>query len=125
MGSKRDRNRPKRDESDEVLARRWLNRADRELLPMIEGSAMSITINPTHPDAKVAVELGFCLLLDKPLVLLSFPDRPVPSRLRRAADLVIECTDPSDPEVARQIKEFLDALPDEPDDTEAPDDGHP
>lgn len=113
MSSKRDRN---RGESDEVKMRRWLNRAEREVLPMIRGSSMTITINPGEPDAKVAVELGFTLLLDKPLVLLSFPDRPIPSRLRRAADLVIECDDPSDPEVARKINEFLDALPEEPDD---------
>lgn len=112
MSSKRDRN---RDESDEVKMRRWLNRAEREVLPMIKGSAMSVTINPGEPDAKVAVELGFTLLLDKPLVLLSFPDRPIPSRLRRAADLVIECNDPSDPEVIRQLQEFMAKLPEEPD----------
>lgn len=106
MSSKRDRN-----ESDEVKMRRWLNRAEREVLPMVKRSAATISINPEHPDAKIAVELGFTLLLDKPLVIVSFSGRNIPEHLRKAADLVIVTEDPSDPEVGRQIHEFLDSLP--------------
>ncbi len=61
------------------------------MVRQIASSAYVVHIVPdSEPDVKLAVELGLSILLDKPLVLLAWPGRPVPRRLRRCADHVIE-----------------------------------
>jgi nucleoside 2-deoxyribosyltransferase len=80
--------------------RAFLKQAQTELLPMIKDSAVTAMIAPGDPDAKVAVELGFTILLDKPLIVLVPPDREVPERLRRAADAIVSY-DPDNMEAAQ------------------------
>jgi len=88
----------------------WLRQMQRDLLPMIEASNCVATIGPgDHPDAKVAVELGFALLLDKPLVMIRMPDRAIPERLARAADAVIDWSDDSE-EMKRRMADALALL---------------
>lgn len=43
-----------------------------------------------HADAKLAVELGYSILLDKPLIVLVPPDRPISKRLRKVADVIVD-----------------------------------
>lgn len=72
-------------------AQAWLKRANEELRPMIRGSAHTMAlITGEEPDAKQAVELGFMILLDKPLILAIVPGVTVPERLARCADAIVE-----------------------------------
>ena len=98
----------KKDMWDDPRAQAWRERVNRELLPMIENSAVSVTIAPEEPDAKIAVELGFCILLDKPILILAPRGRHIPEHLRRVADKIVWGA-PSEPKVQEQIKAFIDA----------------
>lgn len=61
------------------------------LLPKLEDSAVCISLAPPADfDAKVAVELGAMILLDKPILVIAGPGRPVSNKLRLVADEVIE-----------------------------------
>lgn len=62
------------------------------LVPMITGSRMSLSIVPKDPaktDIKFAVELGLCIMFDKPIVLIVDPDTVLPDHLRRVADEIV------------------------------------
>ena len=62
-----------------------------ELLPRLEESAFVLSLAPSgKPDAKYCIELGFSIMLDKPILVVAPEGYPVPERLRRAADEVIE-----------------------------------
>lgn len=61
-----------------------------ELRDKITGSAVSIVLLGTNePDAKLAVELGMVLLLDRPFVILALPGATVPDRLASIAHAVV------------------------------------
>jgi nucleoside 2-deoxyribosyltransferase len=69
----------------------WLKQRNADLRPMISDSAYAISlISGKEPDAKQAVELGFMILLDKPIVLAVVPGVKVPERLARCADEIVE-----------------------------------
>lgn len=92
---------------DTPVAREWRERMNRDLRPMIEDSAISITIAPgDKPDAKIAVELGYTILLDKPILVLAPRGRHIPDRLRKVADKIV-FGEPSEPKVRAQIMAFL------------------
>lgn len=78
----------------------WESYAQRvrdELVPMIEGSAVTLTLVPDGPpDVKLAVELGFCLLMDKPIISVVKPGVKVPKKLRAIADEIV-VGEPGDP----------------------------
>ena len=64
-----------------------------DLIPKIDGSAVTLSLVPKDPsalDVKYAVELAFCILLDKPLVLLVAPGQVLPEHLVRVADSIVE-----------------------------------
>ena len=94
---------------DDPRARQWFARAQHQLLPKIDSSAFVISVNPDEPDAKIAVELGFAILLDKPIVIYAPPGREVSAHLRRVADYIVE-GDLHDPETQRKMNEVLDRL---------------
>ena len=81
---------------DPFASKEWkayANRAIRDLVPKLQASAISVTIaNGLDPeeggDAKLAIELGFTLLMGKPLVLLVDEDQVIPPGLERAADVI-------------------------------------
>lgn len=58
------------------------------LTKMVE-SACVMSIVPDEVDIKVAVELGMAIYLDKPIILISLPGRPIPPKLERVADRVV------------------------------------
>jgi hypothetical protein len=92
---------------DDPRTRRWEAHVRHQVFPMIERSAAFIAIAPPEPDVKSAVELGYGLLLDKPLLVIATPGRLVPSRLARAADMVI-AGELGDGAIAAKVREFLD-----------------
>lgn len=64
----------------------------KELVPMMRESnqVISILADPDEVDVKVAVETGLAILMDKPIIVIAFAGRPVPGKLRKAADEVVE-----------------------------------
>jgi len=66
------------------------------VLPALDDSAFSISIAPTSAsqakkgDVKYWTELGASIMLDKPIILIVEPGYEVPTRLRRAADAIVE-----------------------------------
>ncbi len=62
----------------------------KELLPKLTGSAFVLSIAPGTPDAKYCIELGMSIMLDKPILVVAPAGHPVPARLRRVADEVVE-----------------------------------
>ncbi|MCC7423798.1 MAG: hypothetical protein IT428_26330 [Planctomycetaceae bacterium] len=65
-------------------------------------------------DAKIAVELGAAILLDKPIIVAVVRGTEVPEKLRRLADSIVE-VDPDNPadcvELHRAVVELVDRLP--------------
>lgn len=83
-------------EDPEALA--WMEDVRKNLVPMLDNSAVSVTMAPPADsyDVKFAVELGMSILMDKPLLLVVPKDRPVPPKLRMVADDIffIDFADP-------------------------------
>lgn len=70
------------------------------LIPKLLSSAVCLQIysgDGSDFDVKQATELGAMLLMDKPLVLIAIPGAVVPTRLARAADVVLRDFDVHDP----------------------------
>ncbi len=81
----------------------WEDHARRELGPKMASSAYVITINPTGDiDPKIALETGYAILLDKPIVVLAQPGDPVLPGLRRIATKVVELRAPITTDAGKQ-----------------------
>jgi nucleoside 2-deoxyribosyltransferase len=63
-----------------------------EVAPKMMESAYVITIAPTggEADVKQAVEIGYAIMLGKPLIVLKQPGQVVAEKLLRIADHVVE-----------------------------------
>ncbi len=93
----------------------WEARVHEELIPKMAGSAAALQLVPTGPtDVKFAVELGFSIMMDKPILALVQPGMEVPAKLLKVADRVIEAdldTVDGHAKVQAEIRAFLDGLP--------------
>lgn len=79
------------DWSETPEAQAWLHRALTELAPMIEASAVTVSLAPRgETDVKFAVELGLSIMFDKPIIVAVTPGQPIPDHLRRVADDIVE-----------------------------------
>jgi len=67
----------------------WAVSVKEELFPKLRASACSVTLYSGAFDAKIAVELGAAILLDKPIIVLASPGVEVPSKLRKVAERVM------------------------------------
>ena len=91
------------DPFDTPEGREWRQHVNHKLRPMIEDSGSCIALFPQgEPDAKMAVELGFMVLLDKPIVLVVPPGAQVPEKLVKVADVIVD-GDITQPGVAERI----------------------
>lgn len=81
-----------RDILDDPDFKRYARRVLKDMVPKMAGSAYVMTIAPDGgtADVKLAVELGFAILLDKPLIVFKQSGRVVGERLLRIADHVVE-----------------------------------
>jgi hypothetical protein len=89
----------------------------RDVLPRIMSSGATVSIlsgDGAGFDTKQALELGAMLLLDKPLILVCTPGTSVPSRLARAADVVIEDWSPDNLDAQERIADAVRRLVEEP-----------
>lgn len=70
------------------------------------GIVMSLVPRKGEFDVKFAVELGAAIMLDKPIIAVAGPDRPLPEKLSRVIDRVIT----SDIETEEGREEFVRVL---------------
>lgn len=102
------------DPFDNPQVRRWLKRAEREMLPKLRESALSLMLfHEGHVDMKIAVELGSAILLDKPIVVITGPNDKIPPVLLAIARKVIRAnvnTSEGKEAISREIAKFLDEL---------------
>lgn len=83
---------------------RFVRHTREDTIEAMAASAYVTTFVPAadaEPDVQFAVEVGLTLLLDKPLILLAVPGRPIPERLRRAADEIVVLEHDLDTEAGR------------------------
>jgi hypothetical protein len=79
-------------ESDPEFAR-FARAVKNDLVPKLNASEITVSLCPTDPtalDVKYAVELGFSILLDKPIILCVAPGQVIPDHLVRVADRIVE-----------------------------------
>lgn len=71
--------------------RAWVQHVLDTLAPKIEASQATVSIVPNRgTDVKFAVELGFSIMYDKPIILAVFPGTEIPDHLRRVADEIVD-----------------------------------
>lgn len=90
-------------------AQEWLERCKRELLPKMENSALMVPLWTGKIDAKMAVELGYMIGLDKPIILIVAAGTKVPNKLALIADEIIE-GNPGDPSTRDRLGAALERL---------------
>ena len=81
------------EELDDEQRAEWetfVKHAREETLRAMDDSAFVMSLIPHEPDVKFAVELGFAIMLDKPILAVAMPGADVPPKLRLVADEVIE-----------------------------------
>jgi hypothetical protein len=88
----------------------WARRVRDDLVPKLASSAVMMTLVPDgDADVKIAVELGFSILLDKPIIAVVQPGTRVPDHLVRVADAIIEYA-PDDPQFGERISSAIRKL---------------
>lgn len=71
----------------EELARRAID----DLLPNMRDCAATVSLVPKgEGDVKFAIELGFSIMLDKPIIAVITPGQSVPAKLVAVADAIVE-----------------------------------
>lgn len=88
----------RRDPDDlKVALEHFLNEARLNLFPKLKATSLVIPVVDGHINARLALELGASLLLDKPILLVVLKGTVVPPRLRMVVDEWIEVDDIRDP----------------------------
>lgn len=79
---------------------RYCEHARDELLPKMGSSAMVVSLVPevSKIDVKYATELGFAILLGKPILAVAIGGVPIPAKLREIAEHVAEIPEVTSPE---------------------------
>ena len=71
----------------------WATRVSNDVVPMILKSAISLSLVPKgKADIKFAVELGLCIMMDKPIIAVVQPGTKVPAKLIAVCDEIIEAS---------------------------------
>lgn len=68
----------------------YIKHAQKEMLPMMENSAIVVSIFGNQIDAKICLEIGAAILLDKPIIAVIVQGAKVPANLKRVASIIIE-----------------------------------
>ena len=68
----------------------WAARVRNGMFPKMESSAVNIALLPSgDPDVKLAVEIGYGIMLDKPLIVVVAHDVAVSKKLQLVADEIV------------------------------------
>ncbi|ATW60595.1 deoxycytidylate deaminase [Mycobacterium phage SchoolBus] len=99
------------DWADDPGFKEYAKRCREELLPMMEGSRIAVALAPPagKTDVKFAVELGFMIMLDKPIIAVVAPGTKVPPKLAKVADEIVE-GQLGDPSLGRRVAEAAQRL---------------
>lgn len=77
-----------------------------ELVPKVKDSALSVALyTGGDPDPKQAIEIGYMVLLNKPIIVAVTPGAVVPENLMRVADDVVEVNMDDTAGTAQRLKE--------------------
>lgn len=95
--------------------RAFLRDAEENLVPKLENSAITVSVLTEKAllDPKFAIELGFSILLDKPIIVAVAPGVKVPGKLVLAADHIMEAdmsTSAGCQSLARRLRRIVDGL---------------
>lgn len=100
--------------SDPFQDPQWLayaERARRELIPMIKGSAVTMAmVSGSDPEPRQAMETGYMILLDKPIITVVTPGAKVPNKLAMVSDAIVEADFDKPEEMARRIRDAIAGL---------------
>jgi nucleoside 2-deoxyribosyltransferase len=82
-----------------------------ELIPMIEDSAVAMSLVPVDnkPDVKFAVELGYMIMLDKPIIAIVGTGSKPPAKLVAVCDELVE-GEINDPDFQERLKSAIDRV---------------
>jgi hypothetical protein len=96
---------------------RFADAALRDLAPQVERSALTVSFLPKdHGDVKFAIELGFSVMMDKPIILIVRPGCQVPAKVVAVADRIIEGDLTDAAETARRLRiAMMEVIVDGPD----------
>jgi nucleoside 2-deoxyribosyltransferase len=105
---------PKPSHSDDVWDdpgwKAYAKRCRDELMPMIQDSACAVSLVPSgEVDVKFAVELGFMIMLDKPIIAVVSAGSKVPLKLAKIADEIVE-GDIGDPDFQGRFMAAMDRV---------------
>jgi hypothetical protein len=101
--------------SDDPFKDPWFidfaKRVNDDLVPKIKDSELTISLNPTggEADVKFAVELGFSIMLNKPIIVVATPGGVVPVGLARVAHRVL-FLDLADPDSQKVLTLAIEAV---------------
>ena len=88
----------------------YFEHAQKEMLPKMKASALSIHINSKNPDIKLCAELGAAILFDKPIIVLVPSDAPpLSANLKRVASFIVQ-GDVNDPETLKKLSDAIQSL---------------
>jgi hypothetical protein len=95
----------------------WADDMRKRLIPKMEGSQSVLMLAPDLKadfDISFALQIGACILLEKPLILVIHPGKVVPPKLRTIADKIIEVNldgvTMNDAEIQEQIRQAMTDL---------------
>ena len=83
--------------------------ARERLEPMMRDSAVACSIYTGKVDPKMALETGYMIMLDKPIIVLVKPGMKVPLKLARVADEIVE-GELSDPTLSDRLKAAMERV---------------
>ena len=79
------------------------------LIPMIRDSAVAVSLVSDQLDPKLAIETGYMILMDKPIILAVTPGSKIPSKLALVADEIVE-VDLDDPSFSDRLREAIERV---------------
>jgi len=75
----------------------WMAEVAENLVPMLAGSDLNVSLvkggTAAETDVKFAVELGFSIMMDKPILAVVLDGKPIPPKLLKIADGVLNLHD--------------------------------
>jgi hypothetical protein len=98
---------------DDPDVKAYLDHAEKEMLPKMKDSALTISLFHGEVDIKQCLEIGAAILLDKPIILVASKDKPIPANLKRVASAIIECDDTKDPSTWAKVNAAISKVLDE------------
>lgn len=89
----------------------YAERVKRELVPKMRDSSIAVSMcTDSEPDPKLAIETGYMILLDKPIITVVTPGATVPRKLAMVSDVIVEADLDRPEETARKIREAVLSL---------------